>query len=177
MGREIGLEFATIAQSLATFGGTKKTVRVSRRSQQHYPLSTIMLTTPVRIEVTLASGRLIVEGNNSSLQRLVAIFQPHRYSRTKTFLKEFALALQAADVVVITDIYSAGEENTFGIGSSDLVEANRQMPRSGSLSCRCQHDCQISPAANPQARRLGNVFGSGKSQSGNSTDYCPIPVI
>ena len=77
---------------------------------------------PSEIDVTLAAGRLKVEGNND-LKRVVAIFQPHRYSRTKTFLQEFAKVLTAADVVVITDIYSAGEKNTFGISSSDLVKA------------------------------------------------------
>jgi UDP-N-acetylmuramate--alanine ligase len=70
----------------------------------------------------LAAGKLRVGGNNA-LQRVVAIFQPHRYSRTQTFLQEFAQAFQDADVVVITDIYSAGENNTFGISGSDLVKA------------------------------------------------------
>lgn len=53
----------------------------------------------------------------------MAIFQPHRYSRTHTFLQEFAQAFKDADLVVITDIYSAGEQNTFGISGSDLVKA------------------------------------------------------
>jgi UDP-N-acetylmuramate--alanine ligase len=40
---------------------------------------------------------------------VVAIFQPHRYSRTEAFLSEFAASFGEADVVVLTDIYSAGE--------------------------------------------------------------------
>jgi len=121
VGRQVGLEFTTIAQSLATFGGTK------RRFEHRGEVNGITFIDdyahhPSEIDVTLAAARLRVEGNNS-LKRVVAIFQPHRYSRTKTFLQEFADAFQDADEVVITDIYSAGEKNTFGIDGTDLVQA------------------------------------------------------
>ena len=121
VGREVGLEFNTIAQSIATFGGTK------RRFEQKGEVNGVTFIDdyahhPSEIDVTLAAGRIRVNGNND-LKRVVAIFQPHRYSRTTTFLQEFAIALIAADVVVITDIYSAGEKNTFGISGSDLVKA------------------------------------------------------
>ncbi len=121
VGREIGLEFTTIAKSLATFEGTK------RRFEHRGTVNEIIFIDdyahhPSEIDVTLAAGRLRVMGNNS-LKRVVAIFQPHRYSRTKTFLPEFANAFKDADVVVVTDIYSAGEKNTFDISSSDLVKA------------------------------------------------------
>lgn len=120
VGREVGLEFNTIAQSLATFGGTK------RRFEQKGKVNNIIFIDdyahhPREIQVTLDAAKLRVNGNNS-LQRVVAIFQPHRYSRTHTFLTEFAAALQTADVVVITDIYSAGEKNTYGISGEDLVK-------------------------------------------------------
>ena len=68
----------------------------------------------------LFRSRLRVAGDNN-LTRVVAIFQPHRYSRTQTFLQEFANSLQDADAIVITDIYSAGETNAFGISGSDLA--------------------------------------------------------
>lgn len=121
VGRQVGLEFSTIAQSLATFGGTK------RRFEHRGEVNGITLIDdyahhPSEIDVTLAAARLRVEGNNA-LQRVVAIFQPHRYSRTQTFLQEFADSVQDADVIVITDIYSAGEKNTFGINGMDLVKA------------------------------------------------------
>ena len=121
VGREIGLEFTAIAQSIATFEGTK------RRFEQRGKVNGITFIDdyahhPSEIDVTIAAARLRVDGNNA-LKRVVAIFQPHRYSRTKTFLTEFAQALKDADVIVITDIYSAGEKNTFGISGSDLVEA------------------------------------------------------
>lgn len=121
VGRQVGLEFTTIAQSLATFAGTK------RRFEYRGEVAGITFIDdyahhPREIDVTLAAARLRVEGNNS-FKRVVAIFQPHRYSRTETFLGEFAAAFKDADVVVITDIYSAGEQNHSGITGSDLVQA------------------------------------------------------
>ena len=121
VGRQAGLEFATIAQSIATFGGTK------RRFEYRGEANSISFIDdyahhPKEIDVTLAAAKLRVKGNKS-LKRVVAIFQPHRYSRTKTFLTEFANAFQDADVVVITEIYSAGEKNIFGINGESLVKA------------------------------------------------------
>lgn len=52
---------------------------------------------------------------------LWCVFQPHTYTRTKAFLKDFAKALSLADKVVLTDIYAAREKNTIGISSRDLL--------------------------------------------------------
>ncbi|MEL6496330.1 MAG: UDP-N-acetylmuramate--L-alanine ligase [Cyanobacteria bacterium J06623_7] len=121
VGRHIDLEFPAIARALSTFGGTK------RRFEHKGETNGITFIDdyahhPSEINVTLAASKLRVEGNNA-LKRVVATFQPHRYSRTQTFLGEFAQAFKDADVVVITDIYSAGEQNTFGISGSDLAKA------------------------------------------------------
>lgn len=121
VGRYIGLDFQQIAQSLATFGGTKR--RFEHRGETNdITFIDDYAHHPKEIEVTLAAAKLRVAGNNS-LQRVVAIFQPHRYSRTHTFLAEFARAFQDADEVVITDIYSAGESNLYNITGADLVKA------------------------------------------------------
>lgn len=53
-------------------------------------------------------------------KRLVLVFQPHTYSRTKAFLNDFAEVLSMADIVVLADIYAAREKNTFGISSRDI---------------------------------------------------------
>ena len=53
-------------------------------------------------------------------KRIVCVFQPHTYSRTKALLKDFAKALSAADLVVLADLYAAREKNTFNISSEDL---------------------------------------------------------
>jgi UDP-N-acetylmuramate--alanine ligase len=53
----------------------------------------------------------------------VAIFQPHRYTRTLTFLEEFAESFTHADLVVLTDIYSAGEPDLGQVSGEDLATA------------------------------------------------------
>lgn len=121
VGRKVGLDFATIAQSIATFEGTKR--RFEHRGEANgITFIDDYAHHPSEIDVTLAAAKLRVEGSES-LKRVVAIFQPHRYSRTHTFINEFAQAFKDADVVVVTDIYSAGEKNTFGINTEDLVKA------------------------------------------------------
>ena len=55
------------------------------------------------------------------------VFQPHTYTRTKAFLKEFAQSLSLADKVVLTDIYAAREKNTIGISSLDLLEELKKL--------------------------------------------------
>ncbi len=59
---------------------------------------------------------------------LWCVFQPHTYTRTKAFLKDFAKALSIADKVVLTDIYAAREKNTIGISSRDLL---RELEKTG----------------------------------------------
>jgi UDP-N-acetylmuramate--alanine ligase len=72
---------------------------------------------PVEIDATLAAAR----GRNPG--RLVVLFQPHLYSRTKALLTEFGTALGAADVVVVTDIYAAREPLDPTIRGSDVAAA------------------------------------------------------
>ena len=54
--------------------------------------------------------------------RVICAFQPHTYTRTKALFDDFVQELQIADVVVLTDIYAAREQNTIGISSRDLAD-------------------------------------------------------
>ena len=82
---------------------------------------------PSEVAATLAMARLMVESGRSPLpsqpQRLLAVFQPHRYSRTAQFLSEFAEALALADTVIVAPLYSAGEAPIEGISSEALAAA------------------------------------------------------
>ncbi len=55
-------------------------------------------------------------------KKVVLIFQPHRYSRTYYLFEEFAEVLKSADLCILTDIYSAGEENHWGVRAEDLAK-------------------------------------------------------
>ncbi len=123
VGRHLGLEFAAIAEGLATFGGAKRRFEY-RGENKGVTFVDDYAHHPSEITVTLAAARLRLSQDceDSSLKRVVAIFQPHRYSRTLTFLEEFAQAFNQADVVVVTDIYSAGESDSGKITGKKLSQ-------------------------------------------------------
>ena len=86
---------------------------------------------PSEVAATLAMARLMVSSGRSPLpeppQRLLAVFQPHRYSRTAEFLDAFAKALCSADAVILAPLYAAGEQPIAGISSDALAQAIAQL--------------------------------------------------
>ena len=86
---------------------------------------------PSEVKATLAMAQLMVTSGRSPLpkspERLMVVFQPHRYSRTQEFLNDFAQALSNADTVILAPIYSAGEAPIDGINSHTLGEALQQL--------------------------------------------------
>ena len=58
-------------------------------------------------------------------RRVLAVFQPHRYSRTQEFLGEFALALQNCDALMLAPVYAAGEDPIAGVCSRALADRVR----------------------------------------------------
>jgi len=79
---------------------------------------------PSEIDAAISIASTIIKTKNNlskiSPKRLVTIFQPHRYSRTKKFQKEFAKSLSKSDLVFITPIYSAGEDEIEGIDNKSI---------------------------------------------------------
>ena len=65
---------------------------------------------------------MFIKDNNNNKRRLVAIFQPHRFSRVKQFIQEFALELSKADVIYLTNIFGAGEKNIDNIDSTQIAD-------------------------------------------------------
>ena len=75
---------------------------------------------PTEVSATLNAAK---EGWN---RRIVAVFQPHLYSRTKEFYKEFADAFQSSDVLIVTDVYPAREEPIRGVNGAMVTDAARK---------------------------------------------------
>ncbi|MBE9118203.1 UDP-N-acetylmuramate--L-alanine ligase [Lusitaniella coriacea LEGE 07157] len=125
VGRKLGLEFEAVARGLASFEGAKRRFE-HRGDGGGITFIDDYAHHPSELRATLAAARLQAKDS----QRVVAIFQPHRYSRTQTFLTEFATSFRDADVVVLTDIYSAGEPNVERVKGQDLAELMAQ-----------HHDC------------------------------------
>lgn len=78
---------------------------------------------PTELHSTLQAARATTEG------RVIAVFQPHRYSRTKKLYREFGEAFEAADAVLITDVYGAGEMPQPGVNGKLLVDAICETPQ------------------------------------------------
>lgn len=113
MGRELGIPFDRMASALNEFHGA------DRRYQIRGVMSGITVVDdyghhPTEVAAVLRTAR---EGGP---RRLVAVFQPHRYTRTRDLMAEFGPALGLADVVVLTDIYAAGEAPIPGITLDSL---------------------------------------------------------
>jgi UDP-N-acetylmuramate--alanine ligase len=112
----LGVEFGVYQRALAGFSG------VGRRFSVRGHAGGVMVVDdyghhPAEIRATLAGAR-----SGFSDRRLVVAFQPHRYTRTRDLMGEFARAFNEAEVVAVCDIYGAGEEPIAGISSARLVE-------------------------------------------------------
>lgn len=110
----LGFDMDTVLGALNAFSGTQ------RRFEQKGEVAGIKILDdyahhPTEITATLKAAA------NYPHKTLWCVFQPHTYTRTKAFLKDFAKALSLADKVVLTDIYAAREQNTIGISSKNLL--------------------------------------------------------
>ncbi len=78
---------------------------------------------PNEIKATINLARLFIKDkNNKEKGRLIAIFQPHRFTRVKQFIHEFVMELSKADVIFLTDIFGAGEKNISNIDSKLIAD-------------------------------------------------------
>jgi UDP-N-acetylmuramate--alanine ligase len=112
---ELNLPFETIAEGFQNFCG------VQRRFQIKFRENNIMVVDdyghhPAEIRATLAAAR---SGWN---RRVVVVFQPHRFSRTKALFDDFVTAFYQADHLVVMDIYPAGEDPLPGVEAKALAE-------------------------------------------------------
>ena len=114
--RELGVGEGAIREGLAGFGGVKRRftttgvangVRIIDDYGHH----------PVEIAAVLRAARQVAKGG-----RVVAVVQPHRYSRLRDLFKEFCACFNDADTVIVADVYAAGEAPIEGASRDALVE-------------------------------------------------------
>jgi UDP-N-acetylmuramate--alanine ligase len=118
VGLELGLPFERIASGLADFRGVERRFEVRGESRGVLVVDDYGHH-PTEIAAVLAAARTLG-------RRIVVAFQPHRYTRTAALMNEFGPALAAADHVVLTDIYSAGEDPIEGVTLDALAAAIRR---------------------------------------------------
>ena len=119
-GLAIGMTFEELAAGLKEFGGAR------RRFQLLGVVQNIQIIDdyahhPTEVAATIGAAKGVHSG------RVVAVFQPHRYSRTKFLAEKFAQAFDLADEVVLTDVYSAGEDLSEG-AQSDIIAQHMTRP-------------------------------------------------
>lgn len=112
---ELGAEFSRIAASLGSFKGARRRFDMLLKS----PLAVVddYAHHPTEIRATIAAAL------QAKARRLVVAFQPHRYSRTRQLGAMFGPAFKGADLVVVSDIYAAGEQPLPGVSSRIIHES------------------------------------------------------
>ena len=120
--RWLGHDALEAARTLADFGGVRrrfqlKGVRAEVRVVDDYAHH------PTELSATLEAARSTVSGG-----RVIAVFQPHRYSRTRVLYKEFGNSFGSADAVVVTEVYGAGEIPQPGVNGKLIVDSICETP-------------------------------------------------
>ncbi|NLC69843.1 MAG: UDP-N-acetylmuramate--L-alanine ligase [Desulfuromonadaceae bacterium] len=123
--RELDLPFAAILEALNGFGGVQRRFQIRHEDQE------IMVVDdyghhPTEVKATLAAAR------SGWDRRLVVVFQPHRYTRTRALFEDFLTAFYNADLLILMDIYPAGEDPIEGISARTLAEG---ISRHGHRNC------------------------------------------
>lgn len=111
---ELGIDFDTIKAALYKFKGAKRRFTIVGEIENKTIIDDYAHH-PTEIEATLKTAQNECPGD------VIAVFQPHRYTRTKYFLEEFARAFESADKVILHKVYSAGEEPLEGVNSNVLA--------------------------------------------------------
>ena len=118
MARELGVAWSDIARALAGFHGAER--RFQRRGQvRGITVVEDYGHHPTEIAAVIAAAKLIAE------RHLIVAFQPHRFTRTQFLMNEFGRAFSGANVLVMTDIYAAGEDPIDGVTLDALAKAVR----------------------------------------------------
>jgi len=117
--REFDMEYPAICEGLKRFVGVHRRLEVKGKSRGitvvddygHHP---------TEIRETLAAAKHVWKG------RIIVVFQPHRYTRTKALFEEFLTAFPNADTLIVTDIYAASEDPIEGVNALSLCDGIRR---------------------------------------------------
>ncbi len=142
--KEAGIDSEVIEKGLHAFGGTARRFEFKGRYHEADVIDDYAHH-PTEIRATLTAAQ------NMAHERIICVFQPHTYSRTKAFWYEFADALTLADLVVLADVYAARETDTLGVDCADLAEDIRSRGT----------DCRYFPTFDEIQRFLSKIIMNG----------------
>jgi len=115
VGIRLKIGWDKIKKSLSSFKGVKRRFEKIGETSSHILVVNDFAHHPTEIEKTLIAAKRLN-------RRIITVFQPHRYTRTKIFLHRFAAAFKKTDVLLLSSIYSAGERPLPGISGKLLFE-------------------------------------------------------
>jgi UDP-N-acetylmuramate--alanine ligase len=118
-GLELGVHFEAIAGALARFHGAQRRFQTLGKERGIWVVDDYGHH-PTEARATLRAARA------SSSGRVICLFQPHRFTRTKFLAEEFGGAFQDADEVLLAEVYSAGEEPIPGVSAQLIADAIRR---------------------------------------------------
>ncbi len=142
---ELGIPFDRIAIALESFQGARRRFEFKFRGRE-FTVVDDYAHHPSELRATLATARAGHHG------RIVALFQPHRYTRTQALQEEFGRAFDDADCAFITDVYAASERPIEGVSGQLLVDA---------LKRNAHPDAAFEPLVRKLAHRVGPRLQTG----------------
>jgi UDP-N-acetylmuramate--alanine ligase len=157
----LGMNFGHIADGLQMYDGVQRRLQV-RGEQGGVTVIEDYAHHPTEIASTLEAVRWVNPG------RVIAVFQPHLYSRTKFFYQDFARALSSCDRAIVTDIYPSREEPMPGVDSGLIVNAARESGGTPVELVSDMHAVAIALAADVKEGDVVLVLGAG-----NINRICP----
>lgn len=126
----LGIDAETIVKTLEGFGGIRRRFEIRKQGpiQVNGQSLDIVLVDDYAHHPTAIAATLEAAHERYPGRRLVAVYQPHMFSRTKTFFTQFLSAFDLADVAIIADIFPARERDTGMVSARELVDAMAQQP-------------------------------------------------
>lgn len=152
----IGVDPAVAIAAIEGFGGTRRRFEVRNTG----PLMLageerdVLLVDDYAHHPTAIARTLHAARQRYPARRLVAVYQPHMYSRTQTFFEQFLTAFNEADEVIIVDIYPGREHDTGQIHARDLVAALQRQPRFAQSATWIMHGGSVRETAKLLRRTL-----------------------
>jgi len=116
LGLDLGVGLENIKKALLTYKGAKRRLEIKLDGEEVMILDDYAHH-PTEIKATLLALK------NLDRRRIIAVFQPHRYSRTKLLMNEFGRSFGSVDAVIVTDIYPAGEKPIENITALSIVDS------------------------------------------------------
>jgi UDP-N-acetylmuramate--alanine ligase len=142
---EIGVPFRKIVEALESFRAARRRFEIKLQNGA-YTVVDDYGHHPTEIKATLETARSL------KCQRVIVMFQPHRYSRTKALQNEFGSSFDLADLVYVTDIYAASEAPITGVSGNTIVAAMQAHGHSAALYV---------PERNTLHREIGRIAEPG----------------